>query len=87
MLFLCLMVGVALGLGIICMHAYAQEVRLRMRVVPSVEGNVTHIIVGMAPGRYRVVCGPDTMYVHCTENSLHFRGRVVSPTHVVREGE
>lgn len=73
------------ALALLAVAVYAQEVRLRMQVEPSVEGNVTHVIVGMAPGRYRVVCGPDTMYVHCTENSMHFRGRVVSPTHVVRE--
>uniref|UniRef100_A0A6H2A6A1 Uncharacterized protein n=1 Tax=viral metagenome TaxID=1070528 RepID=A0A6H2A6A1_9ZZZZ len=76
---------VMLLLTLVGLVVYAQEVRLRMQVEPSVEGNVTHVVLGMDPGTVRVVNGTDTLTVECEEWTLHFRGRVVSPTHVVRE--
>uniref|UniRef100_A0A6M3Y1J7 Uncharacterized protein n=1 Tax=viral metagenome TaxID=1070528 RepID=A0A6M3Y1J7_9ZZZZ len=73
------------ALALLAVAVYAQEVRLRMQVVPSVEGTVTHVVLGMDPGTVRVANGTDTLTVECEEWTLSFRGRVVSPTHVVRE--
>lgn len=50
------------------------------------ERNIQHIVCGLDPGTYRAVCGFDTLSVPC-EGTLMFMGRVVSPTHIVREVE
>ena len=79
------MTVLAATVTLLAVAVYAQEVRLRMQVVPSVEGTVTHVVLGMDPGTVRVANGTDTLTVECEEWTLSFRGRVVSPTHVVRE--
>jgi len=52
--------------------------------VPQV-GDVTHIVLGLQDGAYRVISGVDSLEAQSVEWSLRFGSRVVSPTSIERE--
>lgn len=53
-------------------------------VAPPDSSVVTHIVLGLPDGAYRVVSGDDSLEVQSVEWSLRFGSRVVSPTEIKR---
>ena len=51
-------------------------------VAPPDSSVVTHIVLGLQDGAYRVVSGADSLGVQSVEWSLRFGSRVVSPTEI-----